>query len=56
MGIISTNSVEAISKCSIPNVKVMGLVVSDKKNFENNLFGNLFSDPVTYLCNRLESF
>jgi len=32
-------------------MKALGLVVSDKKIFENQLF-----DPMTYLCNQLEQF
>ena len=32
-------------------MKALGLVVSDKKIFEN-----LFFDPVTYLCNQLVRF
>jgi len=34
----------------IPNMKALGLVVSDK------IFENLFFDPMTYLCNQSEPF
>jgi len=37
-------------------MKALGLIVSDKKNFEKFYFKNLFIDPVTYLCNQLERF
>jgi len=35
----------------LPIMKGLGLVVSDKKIFENLCF-----DPVTYLCNQLKHF
>jgi len=37
-------------------MKVLGLVVSDKKIFENCILKTYFFDPVTYLCNQLERF
>jgi len=37
-------------------MKILCLVVSDKKIFESLIFKNLFIDPVTYLCNQLEGF
>jgi len=37
-------------------MKALGIVVSDKKIFENCIFKNLFFDPVNYLCNQLEQF
>jgi len=37
-------------------MKALGLVVSDKKTFENCILKTYFFDPVTYLCNHLEWF
>jgi len=37
-------------------MKAMGLVVSDKKIFENYILKTYFSDPVTYLFKQSEPF
>ena len=37
-------------------MKALGIVVQDKKIFENNIFKNLLFDPVTYICNQSEPF
>ena len=38
---------------NIPNMKALGLVVSNKKLFESCI-KKIFFDPVTYLCNQSE--